>query len=157
MNDREKKVRFDSVVVASRHRVLVEGVRVLLDTIFCTVAVVVDEPTLYQTTASLKPSVAIIDLSLSRVGSFRWLPRLYASCPGIKVVVMSNHDEAGIRRAALCAGIDGFILKRRMALDLLPTVEAVLKPDWPSFDLSQLDFSALKYSTEPDHPRTNHT
>ena len=44
----------------------------------------------------------------------------------MKLVVLSVHDEPSVRRAAMDAGADGFVLTRAIATDLLPTVEAVL-------------------------------
>ncbi len=51
---------------------------------------------------------------------------LRAGSPGLKVIVISVHDEAGVERAAMAAGADAFVLKRAIATDLLPAAEAVL-------------------------------
>lgn len=116
----------DCVIVADRHQVLVEGMRALLETVFGTVVMVADEGSLFKTAARLKPCLAIVDLSLPSGSSFQWLPRLHACCPGINIIVTSNHDEPSVRRAALCAGAEGFVLKRTIARDLLPTVNALV-------------------------------
>jgi DNA-binding NarL/FixJ family response regulator len=68
----------------------------------------------------------VVDLSLSRGASLAWLSRLRASCPELRVIVLSVHDEPSVARAAKNAGADGFVLKRAIASELLPTVEAVL-------------------------------
>jgi two-component system secretion response regulator SsrB len=43
----------------------------------------------------------------------------------LRVVVLSVHDERSVRRAAMDAGADAFVLKRAIATDLLPAVDAV--------------------------------
>ena len=41
------------------------------------------------------------------------------------MIVLSVHDEPSVRRAAMEAGADAFVLKREIATDLLPAVDAV--------------------------------
>jgi len=41
------------------------------------------------------------------------------------VIVLSVHDEQSVRRAAMDAGADAFVLKRAIATDLLPAVDRV--------------------------------
>ena len=44
----------------------------------------------------------------------------------MKVILLSVHEEASVCDAALQAGADGFVLKRAIATDLLPAVDAVV-------------------------------
>jgi DNA-binding NarL/FixJ family response regulator len=44
----------------------------------------------------------------------------------MKLIVVSVHDEPSASRSALEAGANGFVLKRAIATDLLPAVDAVL-------------------------------
>jgi DNA-binding NarL/FixJ family response regulator len=41
------------------------------------------------------------------------------------VIALSVHDEDSVRRAAMEAGADAFVLKRAIATDLLAAVERV--------------------------------
>jgi DNA-binding NarL/FixJ family response regulator len=45
------------------------------------------------------------------------------------VVVLSVHDEESVRRAAMDAGADAYVLKRAIGTDLLPAIEAVQGSD----------------------------
>ncbi|MCK7583444.1 MAG: hypothetical protein MZV65_53205 [Chromatiales bacterium] len=56
-----------------------------------------------------------------------WLRALRQRCPEVKVVVLSVHDEQSVRRAAMDAGADAFVLKRAIATDLLDAVDRVRK------------------------------
>ena len=113
------------VLLADRHHGLTEGVRGLLDAVFGTVVMVADEVSLLDGAARLQPDVAVVDLSLARDGNLAWLRALRQSCPRLKVIVLSVHDEPSVRRAAMAAGADAFVLKRAIATDLLRAVDAV--------------------------------
>ena len=113
------------VLLADRHHGLAEGMRGLLETAFGTVVMVADTPSLLEGAGRLRPDMAVVDLSLSGDGGLEWLHALRLRCPGMKVIVLSVHDEQAVRQAALQAGADAFVLKRAIATDLLPAVELV--------------------------------
>lgn len=113
------------VLLADRHHGLTEGVRGLLETAFGTVVMVADEASLVEGAGRLRPDVAIVDLSLARDQGLGWLRTLRERCPGLKVIVLSVHDEQTVREVAIAAGADAFVLKRSIATDLLAAVELV--------------------------------
>ena len=117
---------FNCVLLADRHHGLTEGVRGLLETMFDTVVMVADELSLLESASRLQPEMGVVDVSLARDGSLHWIRGLRGRCPGLKLIVLSVHDEASVRRAAEEAGADGFVLKRAIATDLLPTAEALM-------------------------------
>jgi two-component system secretion response regulator SsrB len=119
------KTSLSCVLLADRHHGLTEGVRGLLATAFGSVVMVSDEVSLFEGAGRLQPDVVIVDLSLVRHSSLDWLQALRQDCPGVKVVVLSVHDERSVRDAALKAGADAFVLKRAIATDLLNVVDAV--------------------------------
>jgi two-component system secretion response regulator SsrB len=113
------------VLLADRHHGLTEGVRGLLATTFGSVVMVADEASLIEGAARLQPDVAIVDISLARDNYLNWFRALRASCPDLKVIVLSVHDEQSVREAVLSAGADAFVLKRAIATDLLNAVDAL--------------------------------
>jgi len=113
------------VLLADRHHGLTEGVRGLLETLFDTVVMVADGPSLLESARRLQPEVAVVDISLTRDASLSWLAELRERAPKLKVIVLSVHDEPAVRRAAIDAGADGFVLKRAIATELLTTIESV--------------------------------
>jgi len=112
-------------LLAERHQGLTEGIRTLLETAFETVIMVADVASLLEGAGRLRPDVAIVDLSLARDGGLGWLGAMRQRCPGLKVIVLSVHDEQVVRTAALKAGAHALVLKRAIATDLLPAVAAV--------------------------------
>ncbi len=121
-------VRLSCVLLADRHHGLTEGVRGLLETAFGSVVMVADEASLLDGAARLQPDVAVVDLSLSRQSGLGWLQTVHEVCPDMKVIVLSVHDEASVREAAIEAGADAFVLKRAIATDLLAAISRVTAP-----------------------------
>jgi DNA-binding NarL/FixJ family response regulator len=113
------------VLLADRHHGLSEGVRGLLETEFGSVVMVADEASLIDAAGRLRPDVAVVDLSLARERGLGWLRAVHERCPGLKIIVLSVHDEQSVRAAAIAAGADAFVLKREIATHLLAAVEMV--------------------------------
>ena len=111
------------VLLADRHHGLTEGVRGLLATSFGSVVMVADEASLVDGAARLQPDMAVVDISLARDSNLTWLQAIRASCPDLKVIVLSVHDEQSVRDAAARAGADAFVLKRAIATELLSAVD----------------------------------
>jgi two-component system secretion response regulator SsrB len=86
---------------------------------------VADEASLIDGADRIQPDVAVVDLSLAGGAGLGWLPALRQRCPELKVIVLSVHDEQSVRRAAMEAGADAFVLKRAIATDLLSAINAV--------------------------------
>jgi DNA-binding NarL/FixJ family response regulator len=114
------------VLLGDRHHGITEGIRGLLETSFSAVVMVADETSLIESAARLQPALVVVDLSLARTDSLRWLQRLRACSPASKIIVLSVHDEPSVARAALEAGADVLILKRCLATELLPAIDALL-------------------------------
>jgi DNA-binding NarL/FixJ family response regulator len=113
------------VLLADRHHGLTKSVRGLLETAFGTVIMVADEASLLEGADRLRPDVAVVDLSLAQHNGLGWLRALRQRCPELKLIVLSVHDESAVRRAALAAGADAFVLKRAIATDLMAAVDRV--------------------------------
>lgn len=122
MNDKTLKC----VLLADRHHSLSEGIRGLLETAFGGVFMVADQVSLMEGAERLRPIVAVVDLSLAGGDIAALLGSLRRRAPTTKVLLLSVHDEPTVTSASLAAGADGVVLKRAIATDLLPAVEAVL-------------------------------
>src|SRR5262245_14179375 len=114
------------VLLADRHHGLRDSVRGLLETTFETVFMVADEASLLEGAGRLKPAVVVIDLSLSRGDMPGFLCRVTQRSAASKLLVLSVYDEPTVAEAALAAGADAVVLKRTLATDLLPAVDALL-------------------------------
>ena len=123
MSDRSTRC----VLLADRHHGLMEGVRGLLETAFGTVFMVGDEASLIAGVERLEPSVTVVDLALAGGNWLKLLRTLRARSPASKVIVLSMYDEFSVVRAAMGAGVHGFVLKRAIATDILDAIASVLR------------------------------
>lgn len=106
---------------------LSEGMRGLLDTLFGSVFVVANAVSLQEGVRSLQPAVAILDLAVAGGELKELVSALKASSPRTGLIVLTVHDAPGVAEEALSAGLDGIVLKRFIARDLLDAVETVLR------------------------------
>jgi DNA-binding NarL/FixJ family response regulator len=119
----------NSVLVGDRHQGLGEGIHGLLETTFSAVVKVADAVSLVEGAARLQPEVVIVELALAD-GDLRGLvAALRGVAPSAKVLLLSAHDQGGVGALALDAGVDGYVLKRLIAGDLLAAIDALLASD----------------------------
>jgi DNA-binding NarL/FixJ family response regulator len=120
-------VKHGRVLLADRHLGMLGGVHSLLDALFDTVLMVADERSLEDAVTTFKPDLVVVDLSLPREGEANIARGLLGRHPGLRLVVLSVHDEPAVVGPMLCAGVAGFVLKRAAATDLIPAVQGVLR------------------------------
>lgn len=120
-----------SVLVAESHHGLAEGLRGLLETVFDCVVIVADERSLTESAGRIVPALVIVDLPLGRGDIGGLIGRLRARCPGLPVLILSTHEEPSVAESTVRFGADGFLVKRNIALGLLPMVDALLRGEHP--------------------------
>jgi DNA-binding NarL/FixJ family response regulator len=115
------------VLLADDHPNMLEAVRGLLEGRFATTVMVADEASLLDAVERMGPDLVVVDLSLPASGGVNVVRTLLGRHPGLRVVVLSVHDEPTALSQALGAGAAGFVLKRTAAMDLNAAVDAVLR------------------------------
>jgi DNA-binding NarL/FixJ family response regulator len=115
------------VLLADAHFNMLEAVRGLLAWRFAATVMVADEASLLEAVPRMAPDLVVVDLSLPVSGGVNVVPTLLGRFPGLRVIVLSVHDEQVALAQALGAGAAGFVLKRTAALDLTAAVDAVLR------------------------------
>jgi len=73
-------------------------------------------------TAEVRPHVVLTDLAMPHMNGVELARRVKANWPGIHVVIVTVHEEDAYRRTAAAAGADAFLLKKRLGVDLWPTL-----------------------------------
>jgi two-component system response regulator DegU len=88
---------------------------------------VADEASLHHALETHSPDVVVADLSLptSTETSIAWV--LKTNFPKIKVIILSVHDEKAVLDDVMAAGVEGFVLKHRAVIDLIPAIRGVLQ------------------------------
>jgi DNA-binding NarL/FixJ family response regulator len=113
-------------LLADRHLGLAEGVRGLLEAEFEAVVVVGDEVSLFESARQLHIAVALVNLSLRRTDGLGLIRRIRSQFPQLKLIALGVYEESTTKSSVIEAGADGFVLKRSIVADLLPTIDAVL-------------------------------
>jgi DNA-binding NarL/FixJ family response regulator len=120
-------VKQGRAVLADSHLGMLGGVHSLLDALFETLLMVADERSLMEAVATFKPDLVVVDLSLPREGEANIAGRLMQRHPGLRLIILSVHDEPTVVSQVRDAGAAGFVLKRSAATDLIPAVREVLR------------------------------
>ncbi|NTU43713.1 MAG: response regulator transcription factor [Nitrospirales bacterium] len=118
-----------TVILADSHQNMLGSIRNLLEGMFETVFMVADEASLIEAGTKLSPDLIVADLSLPVFTEVNVVRRLKKAFPGIKLIILSIHDEGSAVGECLVAGASGFVLKRTAVSDLVPAIETVLKGD----------------------------
>jgi len=120
-------MRQGRVILADKHSNMLGGIRRLLEDEVETVLMVADEISLTHALENFNPDVVVADLSLpiSTKTNIAWV--LKKNFPKIKVIILSVHDEKSVVDDVMAAEIEGFVLKRRAVIDLIPAIREVLQ------------------------------
>ena len=73
----------------------------------------------------LLPDVAVVDVSMPVLGGAEATARLRQSCPQVKVLALTVHEDRGYLHRLLEAGASGYALKRAAAAELIHAIRAV--------------------------------
>jgi CheY-like chemotaxis protein len=65
--------------------------------------------------AAHRPDWVLMDLAMPRVDGMTALRRIKAAFPSSRVLIVTQYDDARMRRAAQEAGADGYVLKEDLA------------------------------------------
>ena len=157
MPARGPKIR---VMIADDHAILRAGLRMLVDAQadMEVVSEASDGEKAIQTARETKPDVALLDLTMPRVGGMKALEKLAKDCPETRVLVLTMHDDPAYLRSALAAGASGYLLKRAVDAELLAAIRAVhsgrryltasvistLSAQLPTPDLSERETQVLR-------------
>ena len=120
-------MRHGRIVLADKHSNMLAGIRRLLEDEAETVLMVADEISLNEVLQHFNPDVVVADLSLpiSTKTNIAWV--LKEKFPNVKVIILSLHDEKAVMDDVMAAGVEGFVLKHRAVVDLIPAIRGVLQ------------------------------
>ena len=79
----------------------------------------------YREFARIQPDVAIMDLSMPGMGGIEAVRRLVAKDKGVRILVLSAHEDAAHPQRVLKAGALGYLSKRTAPEELINAVRAV--------------------------------
>jgi DNA-binding NarL/FixJ family response regulator len=75
----------------------------------------------------LKPDLILLDIGLPCLSGIEAEDRIRQLVPGVKILFLSQNNNAELVQAALNNGAQGYVLKMAAGSDLLPAIKAVLR------------------------------
>ena len=124
MAERKHKIR---VMIADDHAILRAGLRMLVNAQgdMEVVSEASDGEKAVETARETNPDVALLDLTMPRIGGMRALQEMTRDCRETRVLVLTMHDDPAYLRSALAAGASGYLLKRAVDAELIAAIRAV--------------------------------
>jgi DNA-binding NarL/FixJ family response regulator len=74
-----------------------------------------------------EPDLIVLDITLPGLSGFELATRLRRSGCSTKIVFLTAHRDTDYVREAFAAGADGYVVKARLASDLVPALQAVIE------------------------------
>lgn len=115
-----------TILLADDESAVLERVRRLLESEFRVVAIVSDGQALLAAADRLKPDVILADISMPVLNGFEAARRLKAAAPGTRIIFLTVHEEQTVVTEALELGVNGYVVKRSAAQDLIAAIREVL-------------------------------
>jgi DNA-binding NarL/FixJ family response regulator len=115
------------LLLADDHRIVLEGLRGILEPEFEIVGAVEDGRALVAEAQRLKPDVVVADISmpgLNGMDAARQIKRMNAH---IKIVFLTMHSEANYAAGGFDAGASGFVLKHSAPQELITAIHEALQ------------------------------
>jgi DNA-binding NarL/FixJ family response regulator len=123
---REKPLSRATVVLADDHEDFLALERRLLEPEFEVVQSVRDGQAAVEAATELEPDILVLDLSMPVLDGIAAARSLRASGSRARVVILTVHRDPDYASAALAAGALGYVVKCRLASDLLPALRDAL-------------------------------
>jgi len=114
------------ILLADEHSYFSELVEELLKPTYEVVGKVRDGRALLETALQLKPDVIITDISMPIHNGIETIDELQRRGCHSKVIFLTVDSDADFIRRCLATGAFGYIVKERLAIDLLAAVQEVL-------------------------------
>lgn len=120
-------VRTLTVILADDHEVVRAGLRALLES-SPGMRVIAEAGTGREAVAlamELQPDVVVMDVSMPDMDGAAATEEIRRTCPGVRVLALTAHDDRAHLGRLLQAGATGYVLKRGAASDLVRAIRTV--------------------------------
>ena len=128
------------ILLADDHRVLRKGLSLLLSSEedFSVVAEASDGEEALEKAAKTPVDIALLDLSMPRMGGLECLRRLKAMQPAVRVLILTMHSERQYVCECLRAGANGYLCKDTLDAELSAREREVLELIVHGYSLSTI-------------------
>jgi len=117
-----KRIR---VVLADDHEAILDRVAKLLTTECDVIGTVSDGRQAFEAARSLKPDVMVLDIAMPVMNGIETARRLSETGAKTRIIFLTVHDDPDYAREALETGARGYVIKPRIASDLVAAIKEV--------------------------------
>jgi len=115
------------VLLADDHRIVIEGLKKLLEPEYDVVGTVEDGRALIAAVGELKPDVVVADISMPHLNGIEAVRQITQKNPRVRVVMLTMHQDVQYAVRAFEAGASGFVLKVSAPGELTTAIGEALK------------------------------
>lgn len=112
-----------SVIVADDHNAMRAQVSDVLAENFDLLASVDNGKELLDAEAEHHPDIVVSDISMPGLNGFEVARHLRSSGTNAKIVLLTVHSDRTFAEEAFSLGVSGYVVKSRLASDLVPAIE----------------------------------
>ena len=115
------------VILADDHKIVLEGLKNLLEPNFDLVGTVEDGRALLKAVKNLHPDVIVADISMPLLNGIEAVRQIKKADPNVKVVFLTMHPDVSYAAEAFEAGASGYVLKHSAPSELVAAINDALK------------------------------
>ena len=117
------------ILLVDDHTILRSGIRSLLEDEpgLSVIGEAEDGRTAVSMACQLNPDVVIMDIAMPLLNGLEATRQIKAQCPGVRVLILTMHDNEEYIRQVLEAGAMGYILKDAAARELISAIRSVYR------------------------------
>jgi two-component system, NarL family, response regulator NreC len=115
------------VLIADDHAIVRAGLRALVksEADLELVGEASDGEEALQLAESLHPDILVLDLSLPDLDGIQVTKQVQARLPGVRVLILTVHDDEALVREAVRAGAAGYIIKQAAEAELISAIRTI--------------------------------
>ncbi|HLN38635.1 MAG TPA: response regulator transcription factor [Xanthobacteraceae bacterium] len=116
------------IVLADDHPIVLDGLRNLIraEPDFALVGEAASGLSALKIIREQRPDVAVLDISMPELNGVLLSRRLNGEMPGLRLLVLTLHEDRAYLNQALEAGVRGYVLKRSAVENLVQAIRAVM-------------------------------
>ena len=115
------------ILLADDHKIVLEGLKSLLEPEFELVGTVEDGRALVAEAAKLRPDVIVADISMPQLNGIEAVRQIKDKDEKIKIVFLTMHPDPSYAASAFDVGASGFVLKHSAPSELITAIKEAIR------------------------------
>ena len=115
------------ILLADDHKIVLEGLRSLLEPEFELVGMAENGRTLLRLSDQLKPDAIVVDISMPLLNGIEAVRQIKEISPDISIVFLTMHPDVTYAARAFEVGASGYVLKHSAPSELVTAIHAAMK------------------------------